>query len=53
MFEISSPETQITRSDAIPAFEALRAQAKANGVTGMTLEEINAEIEKARSGVEE
>ena len=52
-FEISSPETQITRSGAIQAFEALRAQARANGVTGMTLEEINAEIEKARSGAEE
>ncbi|MCR5150106.1 MAG: type II toxin-antitoxin system RelB/DinJ family antitoxin [Clostridiales bacterium] len=47
-FEISSPETQITRNGAMQAFQALRAQAKNNGVSDMTIEEINAEIDKAR-----
>ena len=47
-FEISSPDTQITRDGAIKAFQALRAQAQNNGVSDMTLNEINKEINNAR-----
>lgn len=47
-FEISSPETNITREGAMQAFMALRAQAKNNGVTDMSLNEINNEINLAR-----
>ena len=47
-FEISSPETGITREGSMQAFTALRAQAKANGVSGMSLEDINKEINLAR-----
>lgn len=47
-FEISSPETNITREGAMQAFMALRTQAKNNGVTDMSLNEINNEINLAR-----
>lgn len=47
-FEISSPDTETTRSGALAAFSALRNQAAQNGVTGMTLDEINAEISRVR-----
>ena len=47
-FEISSPETDITREGAMQTFKALRAQAKDNGITDMSLDEINKEIELAR-----
>ena len=47
-FEISSPETNITREGAMQAFMALRAQAQNNGVTDMSLNEINNEINLAR-----
>ena len=47
-FEISSPEADNIREDAIQAFSALRAQAKDNGVAGMSLDEINEEIALAR-----
>lgn len=47
-FEIASPEMPTGRKDALQAFEALRAQAKENGVADMTLDEINEEIAKAR-----
>lgn len=43
-FEISSPETNITREGAMQAFMALRAQASDNGVSDMSLAEINKEI---------
>ena len=43
-FEISSPEADITREGAMQAFNALRAQAKNNGVTDMSLDDINKEI---------
>ena len=39
---------EITREGAMQAFTALRAQAKANGVSGMSLEDINKEINLAR-----
>lgn len=47
-FEISSPESNITREGAMQAFMALRAQAKDNGISDMSLEDINKEINLAR-----
>ena len=43
---IKTPSSQIGRR----AFWALREEAKKNGLTGMTLEEINEEIRAARRG---
>lgn len=51
-FEISSPETDITRDGTMQAFMALRAQAKDNGVTDMSLDDINEEIRLARMEAE-
>ena len=48
-FEIASPEADITREGAMQAFMELRNQAKKNGVSGMSLEEINKEIALART----
>lgn len=50
-FEISSPETNITREGAMEAFNALRAQSKENGVADMSLDDINKEIDLARAEV--
>lgn len=47
-FEISSPETDVTREEVLQAFMALRAQAKDNGVSDMSLDDINREIDLAR-----
>lgn len=47
-FEISSPESNITREGAMQAFMALRRQAKDNGIADMSLEDINQEINLAR-----
>ena len=47
-FEISSPETDITREGAMQAFMALRAQARENGISDMSLDDINKEISLAR-----
>lgn len=47
-FEISSPAPEITRDGAMQAFMALRAQAKDAGVSDMSLNEINKEIDLAR-----
>lgn len=47
-FEIAAPEPDITREGALRAFQALRAEAKANGVSNLNLDEINAEIQKTR-----
>ena len=52
-FEISSPESEITREGAMQAFTALRAQAKNNGVADMSLDDINKEIGLARMEAEE
>ena len=52
-FEISAPETDITRDGAMQAFTALRAQAKDNGVADMSLEDINQEINLARKEADE
>lgn len=48
-FEISSPESDITREGATRAFAALRAQAGKNGVSDMSLDEINQEISLSRA----
>ncbi len=45
-FEICAPEV-VTREGAMNAFLALRAEAKRNGVSDMTTEEINREIQAA------
>ena len=47
-FEIAAPSAEITREGAMQAFMDLRNQAKANGVSDMSLEEINKEISLAR-----
>ena len=47
-FEITSSEPEITRERAMQAFPSLRAQAAENFPQGMTLDEINEEIHKAR-----
>ena len=52
-FEITSSDAEITREGTLQAFKTLRAQAKANGVSGMTLDEINEEIRRAREGIDE
>ena len=49
-FEISAPETGITREGAMQAFTSLRRSAEANNLQDMTLDEINAEIDAARNG---
>ncbi len=51
-FEISSPESDITREGTMQAFTALRAQAKNNGVADMNLDDINKEIDLARTEAE-
>lgn len=49
---ISINEASVTREGAIQAFTALRAQAKANGISGMSPEDINKEIDLARREAE-
>lgn len=49
-FVISSPEPDITREKALAAFAAIRQESAKNFPDGMSLEEINAEINKARNG---
>lgn len=51
-FEIAAPEPEITREGGMRAFMALRAEARANGVGDLTLDEINEEIRLAREGLE-
>lgn len=52
-FNIPINEVPITREGAMQAFTALRAQAKANGISGMSPEDINEEISLARRETEE
>ncbi|MBD5475247.1 MAG: type II toxin-antitoxin system RelB/DinJ family antitoxin [Lachnospiraceae bacterium] len=52
-FEIVSPEPEITREKAMQAFMELRLQSEKNFPEGMSLEEINEEIRKARYDEEE
>ena len=51
-FEITSPEEEITLERGREAFYELREQAKQNGLQGMSLDEINAEINNCRNGTE-
>ena len=51
-FEISSPVAEITRDGAMQAFRSLRAQAKANGISDILLDEINDEASLSRKGRE-
>ena len=52
-FEISAPEPQITKEQALDALAFLRNQAKENGLQEMTLEEINKEILLTREMITE
>lgn len=52
-FEISAPEPQITREQALDTLAFLRNQAKENGLQEMTLEEINKEILLTREMITE
>ena len=45
---ISINEAPITREGAMQAFMALRTEAKANGVSDMSTDDINQEIDLAR-----
>lgn len=49
-FEVKTESEEEGRSRGLRAFWALREEAKKNGLTGMTLEEINEEIRAARRG---
>lgn len=51
-FNISVNEAPVTGEGAMQAFTALRAQAKANGISGMSPEDINKEINLARREAE-
>ena len=46
--EFIKPNLEITSEKALRAFHALRMEARENGLQGMTLAEINQEIESAR-----
>ncbi|MCM1388369.1 MAG: type II toxin-antitoxin system RelB/DinJ family antitoxin [Bacillus sp. (in: Bacteria)] len=52
-FEIVSTEPKITREKAMQAFRSIREQSERNFPQGMTLDEINEEIHKARYGEED
>ncbi len=47
-FSVHMDETPITREGAMKAFLDLRTQARENGITDMSLEDINAEINLTR-----
>lgn len=42
--EKNSPEAEVTREGALQTFMELRAQAKDNGISDMSLDDINREI---------
>ncbi|MBQ8954997.1 MAG: type II toxin-antitoxin system RelB/DinJ family antitoxin [Clostridia bacterium] len=48
-FDIAAPASEVTREGAMRAFMALRAEAKANGVTDLSPDEIDEEIRRARA----
>ncbi len=50
-FEICAADT-VTRKGALQAFRALRAEAAANGISDLSLDEINEEINRARQELE-
>ncbi len=47
-FEIKADTSELIRSNALTAFEALRKSSIENNLTDMTLEDINAEIKATR-----
>lgn len=47
-FEITTKEKTISNEEALAAFQSLRAQAKENNLSDMTLDEINDEIKETR-----
>ena len=49
-FAIALDNNDVTRESGLQAFYALREQAEKNGVSGLSLEEINAEIAHVRRG---
>ncbi len=49
-FEISSPEGSYTKDGALKAMMLLRDEARRNGTSDMSLEEINEEINAVRRG---
>lgn len=48
-FDITAPENEITREGAMQTYMALRKSAETNGLQDMSLDDINAEINAARS----
>jgi len=52
-FEIASPKPEVTREKAMQAFLAVREQSAQNYPDGMSLDDINEEIRKARYGGED
>ena len=52
-FEITASTSDVTRESAFADFMALRDDARARGISGMTDDEINDEIAKARHPEEE
>ena len=52
-FDIAAQEPEITREGAMQAFMDLRAQARKNFPEGMSIEEIDEEIRKARYAEDE
>ena len=49
-FEVKIESEALVRARGLLAFEKLREEARKNGLTGMTLEEINEEIRAVRRG---
>ena len=47
-FEITAPEKEVTKEQALEALAVLREQAKQKGLQNMTLEEINEDLEKGQ-----
>ena len=48
-FEIASPEADAIRQNGIAAFQTLREEAKAKGLTDMSLDDINEVIKEVRN----
>ena len=48
-----SPEPEVTKENAMQAFMAIREKAEKDFLDGMSLDEINDEIRKARCGEED
>lgn len=51
--DFDTSASAITRESAIQAFEALRTHAQTNGLSDLSLDEINAEIAAARRDLDE